>query len=137
MDVYVSPQDHFFNEFAMDGLSQENDEIYLQVQPENLLKSLKMAEKSAKWIKIKLTKKGTPCLTFEIDLVQLLTFFLFLYILFTVIGHFVLLQPTVTNSSRLVTHDVPVHVIPLRQWSDFAEPPVPDFNVTTHAVGVY
>ena len=115
----------------MDGLSQENDEIYLQVQPENLLKSIKMAEKSAKWIKIKLTKKGTPCLTFEIDLVQPLTLLLFLLILVSVMRAFVLLQPTVTNSTRLVTHDVPVHVIPLRQWSDFAEPPVPDFNVTT------
>lgn len=53
----------------MDGLSEENDEIYLQVQPDNLLKALRTAM-NAKWIKIKLTKKGTPCLTFEIDLVN-------------------------------------------------------------------
>lgn len=53
----------------MEGLSPEYDEIYLEVVPDLLLRSLKTAG-SAKWVKIKLTKKHSPCLTLEIDLVK-------------------------------------------------------------------
>ena len=41
-----------------------------------------------------------------------------------------ILQPSLTTNSRLVTHDVPVHVIPGRQWHEFDEPEVPDFDVS-------
>ena len=71
--VYFCPllfQDHFFNEFAMDGLSAENDEIFLEIIPDNLLRSLKTAQ-NAKSVKIKLTKKHCPCLTFQVELVSL------------------------------------------------------------------
>ena len=62
-------QDHFFSEYAMDGVSAEANEIFLEVIPENLVRSLKSAQ-NAKSVKIKLTKKHTPCLTFEIELVR-------------------------------------------------------------------
>ena len=62
-------QSHFFDEYAMEGVSPEANEIYLEVAPDLLLRSLKTAH-SARWLKIKLTKKHTPCLTFEIDLVN-------------------------------------------------------------------
>ena len=52
----------------MEGVSKEFNEIYLEVTPENIVKALKTAN-NAKWIKIKLTKKHIPCLTFEVDLV--------------------------------------------------------------------
>lgn len=52
----------------MEGVSKEANEIYLEVAPENIVKALKTAQ-NAKWIKIKLTKKHVPCLTFEVDLV--------------------------------------------------------------------
>ena len=54
----------------MEGVSEEANEIYLELAPENLVKALKTAQ-SAKWIKIKLAKKHTPCLTVEVDLVSI------------------------------------------------------------------
>ncbi|KAL3871154.1 hypothetical protein ACJMK2_039171 [Sinanodonta woodiana] len=99
------PQGHFFDEYAMDGVSAEDNEIYLEVVPENLIKALRTAQ-AAKWIKIKLTKKHAPCLTVEVDL------------------------PTVSAHSRLVVHDVPVSVVPHRMWPDYQEPKLPKFDVS-------
>ena len=53
----------------MDGVSEEFNEIYLELVPESLVKCLKAAQ-NAKTIKIKLTKKHLPCLTFEVELVS-------------------------------------------------------------------
>lgn len=53
----------------MDGLSEEHNEIYLELVPENLVKCLKSAQ-NAKSVKIKLTKKHLPCLTLEVELVS-------------------------------------------------------------------
>lgn len=99
------PQGHFFDEYAMEGVSEEDNEIFLELAPENLLKALKTAQ-SAKWLKIKLTKKHTPCLTVEVDL------------------------PTLSSHSRTVVHDIPVTVIPRRLWTDFEEPELPHFDVS-------
>lgn len=52
----------------MEGVNNEYNEIYLEVVTENIVRSLKSAQ-TAKSMKIKLTKKETPCLTFEIELV--------------------------------------------------------------------
>ncbi|CAI9727833.1 HUS1-like [Octopus vulgaris] len=98
-------QDHFFDEYMLDGLSKDNDEIFLEINPDNLLKALKTGQ-TAKWIKIKLTKKQVPSLTLEVDL------------------------PTVTGLSRTVVHDIPVSVLALRHWADYDEPDVPDFDVS-------
>jgi HUS1 checkpoint protein len=54
----------------MEGVSEEANEIFLEIAPDNLMKALKTAQ-NAKWIKIKLTKKHAPCLTFEVDLVRM------------------------------------------------------------------
>ena len=54
----------------MEGVSQEDNEIYLELIPENFLRALKTAQ-NAKWVKIKLTKKHSPCLTVEVELVRL------------------------------------------------------------------
>lgn len=62
-------QEHFFDEYAMEGVSAEDNEIYLEFVPENLVKALKTAQ-MAKWVKIKLTKKHAPCITVEVDLVS-------------------------------------------------------------------
>jgi len=43
--------------------------------------------------------------------------------------HCVILQPSLTGHSRVVTHDVPVGVVPRRLWTDLAEPEMPDFDV--------
>ncbi|XP_066179417.1 checkpoint protein HUS1 isoform X3 [Sylvia atricapilla] len=41
-------------------------------------------------------------------------------------------QPSLSSSSRIVTHDIPVGVIPRRMWNDFREPSVPDFDVSIY-----
>jgi HUS1 checkpoint protein len=53
----------------MEGVSvTEANEIYLELVPDNLVRCLRCAQ-NAKSIKIKLTKKHSPCLTFEVELV--------------------------------------------------------------------
>ena len=31
---------------------------------------------------------------------------------------------------RLVTHDVPVHLIPLTHWAEYEEPGMPEFDIS-------
>ncbi|XP_076819569.1 checkpoint protein HUS1-like [Clavelina lepadiformis] len=98
-------QANFFDEYQMDGVSSEHNEIYMEIIAENIVRALKSAH-NAKSMKIKLTKKQTPCLTVEIEL------------------------PSLNSSSRLVTHDIPVSVIPRRLWDEYQEPTMPEFHVS-------
>uniref|UniRef100_A0A8C3KDI4 Checkpoint protein n=1 Tax=Calidris pygmaea TaxID=425635 RepID=A0A8C3KDI4_9CHAR len=98
---------NFFDEFQMEGVAAEHNEIYLELVPENLSRALKTAQ-SAKAVKIKLTNKHCPCLRVAVEL------------------------PSLSSSSRIVTHDIPVGVIPRRLWNDFREPRVPDFDVSIY-----
>ncbi|XP_074755912.1 checkpoint protein HUS1 isoform X2 [Athene noctua] len=91
----------------MEGVAAEHNEIYLELVPENLSRALKTAQ-SAKAVKIKLTNKHCPCLRVAVEL------------------------PSLSSSSRIVTHDIPVGVIPRRLWNDFREPNVPDFDVSIY-----
>ncbi|XP_014372506.2 checkpoint protein HUS1-like [Alligator sinensis] len=100
-------QGNFFDEFQMEGVAAEHNEIYLELTPENLSRALKTAQ-NAKTVKIKLTNKHCPCLTVAVEL------------------------PSLASSSRIVTHDIPVAVIPRRLWNDFKEPSVPDFDVSIY-----
>ncbi|XP_076041010.1 hus1-like checkpoint clamp component isoform X2 [Oratosquilla oratoria] len=103
-------QSHFFHEFNMEGVSSENNEIFLELQPDRLAKtlnSLKSAQ-SARSLKMKLTKKHSPCLTFEIEL------------------------PSLSIHSRLVVHDVPVSLIPRRLWHLYEEPEMPRFQASVY-----
>ncbi|XP_072174015.1 checkpoint protein HUS1-like [Diadema setosum] len=93
------------SEYQMEGVAEDADEIYLEITPDDLVRALKTAQ-SAKSVKIKLTKKFTPCLSLEVEL------------------------PSRTGHSRVITHDVPVTVIPRRLWSEYKEPKLPDFDVT-------
>ena len=43
-------------------------------------------------------------------------------------------QPTLSSVSRVVTHDVPVDVIPRKLWHEFKEPSMPDFDVSEEHV---
>ncbi|KAK7882989.1 hypothetical protein WMY93_029163 [Mugilogobius chulae] len=60
-------QANFFDEFQMEGVSEDDNEICLEVAPENLARALKTVQ-NAKALKVKLTKKHCPCLTFAADL---------------------------------------------------------------------
>ncbi|XP_031813114.1 checkpoint protein HUS1 isoform X2 [Sarcophilus harrisii] len=97
-------QGNFFDEFQMEGVSADYNEIYLELMPENLSRALKTAQ-NAKTVKIKLTNKHCPCLTVAVEL------------------------PSLSSSSRIVTHDIPVGVIPRKLWTDFREPVLPEFDV--------
>uniref|UniRef100_A0A3Q4BUI4 Checkpoint protein n=1 Tax=Mola mola TaxID=94237 RepID=A0A3Q4BUI4_MOLML len=101
------PQANFFDEYQMEGVSSEDNEICLEVTPENLSRALKTIQ-CAKAVKVKLTRKHCPCLTIAAEL------------------------PTLSSTSRVVTHDVPVDVIPRRLWHEFKEPSMPDFDVSIY-----
>uniref|UniRef100_A0A8C5L8T7 Checkpoint protein n=1 Tax=Jaculus jaculus TaxID=51337 RepID=A0A8C5L8T7_JACJA len=101
-------QEDFFSEFQMEGVSAEHNEIYLELTSENLARALKTAQ-NARALKIKLTNKHFPCLTVSVEL-----------------------QLTVSNSSRIVTHDIPIKVIPRRLWKDLQEPSLPDADVSIY-----
>uniref|UniRef100_A0A670JRC6 HUS1 checkpoint clamp component n=1 Tax=Podarcis muralis TaxID=64176 RepID=A0A670JRC6_PODMU len=100
-------QGNVFDEFQMEGVAAEKNEIYLEVTPENLSRALKTAQ-NAKAVKIKLTNKHCPCLTVAVEL------------------------PSLSSTSRVVTHDIPVGIIPRKLWNDFREPSVPDFDVSIY-----
>uniref|UniRef100_A0A8D0BTB1 Checkpoint protein n=1 Tax=Salvator merianae TaxID=96440 RepID=A0A8D0BTB1_SALMN len=100
-------QGNVFDEYQMEGVAVESNEIYLELTPENLSRALKAAQ-NAKAVKIKLTNKQCPCLTVVMEL------------------------PSLSSSSRIVTHDIPVGVIPRKLWNDFKEPTVPDFDVSIY-----
>ncbi|XP_003762588.3 checkpoint protein HUS1 isoform X1 [Sarcophilus harrisii] len=100
-------QGNFFDEFQMEGVSADYNEIYLELMPENLSRALKTAQ-NAKTVKIKLTNKHCPCLTVAVEL------------------------PSLSSSSRIVTHDIPVGVIPRKLWTDFREPVLPEFDVSIY-----
>ncbi|CAO2640623.1 Checkpoint protein HUS1 [Lemmus lemmus] len=101
-------QENIFSEFQMEGVSAENNEIYLELTSENLSRALKTAQ-NARALKIKLTNKHFPCLTVSVEL-----------------------QLSSSSSSRIVTHDIPIKVIPRRLWKDLQEPSVPDFDVSIY-----
>ncbi|KAJ9574065.1 hypothetical protein L9F63_008591 [Diploptera punctata] len=100
-------QSHYFNEYNMAGVSEEQDEIYLEFESDAMAKSLVTLKSNigAKSVKVKLTNKKSPCLTFEIMLSEF-------------------------SHSRLCVHDIPVTVIPRRDWKLFQEPKVPNFDVS-------
>lgn len=58
----------------MEGVSAEQNEIYLEMVPENISRALKTAQ-NAKAVKIKLTNKHCPCLTVAVELVSKQTCF--------------------------------------------------------------
>ncbi|KFM67376.1 Checkpoint protein HUS1, partial [Stegodyphus mimosarum] len=101
------PQDHYFCEFNMEGLSEEHNEIYLEFQLDNLATAFRSAQ-AAKSVKLKLTKKHVPCLTLEVEL------------------------PSLHSHSRFVVHDVPILVIPRRLWEQFQEPSMIEFDVSLY-----
>lgn len=100
-------QENFFSEFQMEGFSAENNVIYLELTSENLSRALKTAQ-NARTLKFKLTNKHFPCLTVSVELLSM------------------------SGSSRIVTHDIPLNVIPRKLWKDLQQPLVPDAEVSIY-----
>lgn len=100
-------QANFFQEYQMEGVSSEANEICLEVSPEPWCRALKTVQ-CAKSVKLKLTRKHCACLTVAAEL------------------------PTLSSVGRVVTHDIPVDVIPRRLWHEFQEPSMQDFDVSIY-----
>ncbi|XP_027860274.1 checkpoint protein HUS1 isoform X3 [Xiphophorus couchianus] len=103
----LSSEANFFQEYQMEGVTSEVQEICLEVSPEPWSRALKTVQ-SAKSVKLKLTRKHCACVTVAAEL------------------------PTLSSVGRVVTHDVPVDVIPRRLWQEFQEAGVPDFDVSVY-----
>ncbi|XP_045507202.1 checkpoint protein HUS1 isoform X1 [Colias croceus] len=100
------PQAMFFSEYQIVGVDEEYKDIYLGIVSANLSRSL-LTLKSAKCLKMKLTKKQCPCLTLEIEM-----------------------PSSTSQETRQVTHDIPVIVIPRKLWSEFQEPRIPQPDIS-------
>ncbi|VDO09759.1 unnamed protein product [Rodentolepis nana] len=140
-------QSSVFSECVCEGLSPEQDEILLEVIPEEILLCLRGISSAsvhgissngsgvltsqsnsavgssgvtlprgqttlhnfintARSLKIKLVRRKTPCLALEVE------------------------QASISGRSRAVWHFIPVHIVPLRLWSDFGDIPDPDFDLS-------
>ena len=103
-------QESYFNEYNIEGVSNEHNEIMMEIVPDKLSKtlvSLKSTTAPARSVKVKLTKKNVPCLTFEVELP----------------GN----DPT---TSRMCIHDIPVTVLGRNVFKDYQEPTMPPFDVS-------
>lgn len=98
-------KDSFFPEYTMNGVDEEhNNQIILTFSPVKMANALSQLKGVVKYCKIKLTNKDFPCLTVQLEI------------------------PSATG--RQITHDVPVSVIPTRDWSEFEIPKLPEFKST-------
>ncbi|XP_059470551.1 checkpoint protein HUS1 [Neocloeon triangulifer] len=108
-------QKRIFTELTLEGATVEQNQICLLLSPASMasaLTSAKNALGAAKSVKIKLTNKKCPCLTFEIDL------------------------PSVGLIPRTCVHDVPVILIPRLEWPLHEPPQVSDPNVSLSVAAV-
>ncbi|KYN40938.1 Checkpoint protein HUS1, partial [Trachymyrmex septentrionalis] len=97
----ILPQ-HFFAEYIMSGVTEQENKIYLEFDASMFARSLNSLRTMAKSVKIKLTNRRQPCLTFEIDLTSL------------------------SVDSRQCVHDVPVKLITRRDWPEYKMPDIPN-----------
>jgi len=102
----VLAQPYFFVEYIMNGVSEQENEIYLEFDASMFARSLNSLRAMAKSVKIKLTNKRQPCLTFDIDLSSL------------------------SVDTRQCIHDVPVRLIPRKEWPEHKMPSIPEFDVS-------
>lgn len=99
-------QSNLFDEYRIDGKG-DNNEIYLQLNIDQMSQILKLSH-NAQQIKIKLTKKQGAFLSLEVS------------------------QPTGSGSTRNISHDIPVSIIPQRLWTEYQEPDMPDIDVSIY-----
>lgn len=96
-----------FSDYNMEGVSSEDNEIYMEFSPDAIQKNLTtLKSPNVRGLKIKLTKRNNvPNLTFEVKLGGAI-------------------------SERQVVHDVPVTVLQRKYWSDYKAPETPPVNVS-------
>ncbi|KMQ99509.1 checkpoint protein hus1 [Lasius niger] len=102
----VLSQQYLFTEYIVNGVSEQENEIYLEFDASMFARSLNSLRVMAKSVKIKLTNKRQPCLTFDIDLSSL------------------------SIDSRQCVHDVPVRLVPRKEWLEHKMPDIPEFDIS-------
>lgn len=116
----------FFSEYQMEGVALTDPEIYLEIEPEKMAKTLNALKttNAVRSLKIKLTRKmDNPCLSFEIELSSPA-------LSFGGGAGGTSLTSTLSSGSRRCVHDVPINLIPRRLWEDFNEPELRRFDVS-------
>ena len=113
--------DHFFTDYNLQGVTPTDNQIYMELEPDQLARNLHVLKgggtATAKSLKVKLTRKhDSPCLSFEIE--------------GSVSGN----DANVGGDAlcRLCTHDFPVTLIPRKQWQDYKEPTVGVVDVSLY-----
>lgn len=91
----------------MCGVSEEQNEIYLECESAMLARCLNSLRITTKSMKIKLTNKIQPCLTFELEL-----------------------SSSSSAESQQCMHDVPVRVLPRKEWATHKIPNIPEFDIS-------
>lgn len=101
------PVGFYFKEYTLNGLSEERNEIYLSFTCAMFVQALGPLKHNANQLKLKLTNKEIPCLTFEIE------------------------QATHNSFPNCqLVHDIPVKIIAHKYWKDYMEPSFNDFHVS-------
>jgi len=89
---------NFFEDYVLEGVTEDAPNIYLELKPEQMAQSLallKTAKDSIVMVKMKLTRKHQQaCLSFVIEM----------------------------PCARQCVHDIPVSPIPRRDWTEYAKP---------------
>lgn len=98
-------QEHYFNSYVMEGVTEDFPNIYFECETNLLAKALAQLKQNAKSVKFKLTKKQQPCFTVEVSL------------------------PSLSDDIRLCVHDIPIKMIPRKDWCEYHAPDIPEFDV--------
>ena len=90
-----------FTDYILEGVTNEDPEIYLEIphvlMSQSLCQAMKSAVSTVKCVKVKLTRKHEQaCLSFYIEMA----------------------------GNRQCIHDIPVTPVPRKDWSDFEEPKI-------------
>ncbi|CAB3370172.1 Hypothetical predicted protein [Cloeon dipterum] len=108
-------QGQLFTELTLEGATAEHNQICMHLSPAlvaSALTSSKNALGVANSVKLKLTNKKSPCLTFQIDL------------------------PSIGLNPRTCIHDVPITLIPRSEWPLHEHPEVPIPNISIRVSSV-
>ncbi|XP_055308716.1 checkpoint protein HUS1 [Sitodiplosis mosellana] len=99
---------NFFAHFNMKGVDESYDEIWLTLYPEQLATALNTVKTHfVKVIVLKLTNKQFPCISVDIEM-----------------------APQNSNNYRRLVHDLPVSIIPVREWNEYHQPVLKNFDIS-------
>ncbi|XP_032106005.1 checkpoint protein HUS1B [Sapajus apella] len=105
--LWCEVQQRAFQQFRMEGVSEELNEIHLELMAEHLSRAARSAV-GASSLKLQLTHKRCPCLTVVVELASPL------------------------GRVRSVMHDLPVRVLPRRVWRDCLPPSLSASDVSIY-----